>query len=202
MFPMIPLVDALDGWLLTCNYSPVVVVLVSILLIKLYPQSDKWTPTRSVTWSRIFQLISFNPFFRGDTTLCVSVCAGIQVGAWINYQLGYVHASVAQPPYQIIWPSHAMLGTLILRTVLGLCCILATKAMGKSVCYAVACAFLGRDKTELIQSENTLANKPKILVDLSSKFVTCFFIGLNIQYLLPNVFKLVGIGRPDFYTEI
>lgn len=95
-----------------------------------------------------------------------------------------------------------MLGTLILRTVLGLCCVLATKAIGKSVCYAVACAFLGRDKTELIKSENTLANKPKIFVDLSSKFVTCFFIGLNIQYLLPNVFKLLGIGRPDFYTEI
>lgn len=95
-----------------------------------------------------------------------------------------------------------MLGALALRTVLGLCCILATKAVGKSVAYGVACAFLGRDKTEMINSENSLANTQKIVVDLSSKYVSCFLIGFNIQFLLPNVFKLLGIGRPDFYTEI
>ena len=95
-----------------------------------------------------------------------------------------------------------MLGTLLLRTVLGLCCVLATRAIGKSICYAACCAILGRDKTELINSENSLQNKHKILVDLSSKYVTCFLIGVIIQFLLPNVFKMLGICRPDFYTEI
>ena len=181
---MIPLVDRLDYWLITTSYSPLLVILVSILLVKIYPKSDKWTPTR------------------GDTTLCVGLYAGIAVGAWINYQLGYIEEPILRPPYPVIWPSHAMWGQLLLRTVLGLCCVLATKAVGKTVCYAVACAFLGRDRTELIKSENSLENKAKIFVDLSSKFTMTLMIGINIQYLLPNVFKLIGIGRPDFYTEI
>lgn len=95
-----------------------------------------------------------------------------------------------------------MLGMLILRTVIGLCCVLATRAIGKSVSYALLCSILGRDKTELIRSENTLENKDKIFVELSYKFITYGLIGFNLQYLLPNVFKFLGIGRPDFYTEV
>lgn len=106
------------------------------------------------------------------------------------------------PPYPIIWPSHGMLGLLILRTVIGLCCILATRAIGKSISYAVMCALLGRDKTELIRSENSLENKHKIIVELCYKYFTCFIIGVSLQYLLPSVFKMLGICRPDFYTEI
>lgn len=184
MIPLVPLVDHLDYWLLTTSYSPVLVIIASLLLVKLYPQSDKWTPTR------------------GDTTMCVALYAGIQLGAWLNYQLSYIHESTLIPPYPIIWPSHAMLGQLLLRTVIGICCVLATRALGKSMVFALACAFLGRDKTELIQSENSLKNTHKIFVDLSSKYAMAFMIGLNIQYLMPNVFKLIHIGRPDFYTEI
>lgn len=184
MFPMIPLVDRLDYWLLTTSYAPLLILLVAILMVLVYPTSLKWTPTR------------------GDTTMCVALYAGIQIGAWINYQSGYIQVPALPPPYPVMWPSHAMLGHLILRTVIGLCCVLATRALGKSVCYALACAFLGRDQHELKQSQNCLTNTHKIFVDLSSKFCMAFMIGVNIQYLLPNVFKLIGIGRPDFYTEI
>lgn len=184
MFPMIPLVDRLDYWLLTTSYAPVLILLVSVLLVKIYPKSIHWTPTR------------------GDTTMCVAIYAGIQVGAWLNYQSGYIQVPELPPPYPVLWPSHAMMGHLLLRTVIGLCCVLATKAVGKSVCYALACAFVGKDQKEMKAAENSLANTNKIFVDLSSKFGMAFMIGLNIQYLLPNVFKLIGIGRPDFYTEI
>lgn len=46
MIPLIPLVDRLDTWLLQTSYSPLVILAVSILLIKIYPNADKWTPTR------------------------------------------------------------------------------------------------------------------------------------------------------------
>lgn len=139
---------------------------------------------------------------RGDTALTVSVCAGLEIGAWLHYILGDFQPPANPPPYEIIWPSYAMLGMLLLRTVLGLCCVVATRAFGKSLSYAFVCFLLGRDKNELRQSENTLQNKNKIIVELSYKFFTCGMIGFNTQYLLPNVFKLLRIGRPDFYTEI
>ncbi|XP_053695201.1 sphingosine-1-phosphate phosphatase 1-like [Sabethes cyaneus] len=184
MIPLIPIVDTLDYIIVTSRWSPIFVLTVSITLIVFYPDSGIWTPTR------------------GDTTLTVSVCAGIEIGAWLHYMLGDFTAPINPPPYEIIWPSYAMLGMLLLRTVLGLCCIVATRALGKSISYAFVCFLLGRDKNELRRSENTLENKNKIIVELSYKFFTYGMIGFNTQYLLPTVFKLLRIGRPDFYTEI
>ncbi|XP_055546404.1 sphingosine-1-phosphate phosphatase 1-like [Wyeomyia smithii] len=184
MIPLIPIVDKLDYIIVTSRWSPIFVLTISITLIVFYPDSGIWTPTR------------------GDTTLTVSVCAGIEIGAWLHYMLGDFTAPNNPPPYEIIWPSYAMLGMLLLRTVLGLCCIVATRAFGKSISYAFVCFLLGRDKNELRRSENTLENKNKIIVELSYKFYTYGMIGFNTQYLLPTVFKLLRIGRPDFYTEI
>ncbi|XP_055642947.1 sphingosine-1-phosphate phosphatase 2-like [Toxorhynchites rutilus septentrionalis] len=184
MIPLIPIVDTLDYVIVTGRWSPIFVLFFSIMLIVFYPDSGVWTPTR------------------GDTALTVSVCAGIEVGAWLHYMLGDFSSPPSPPPYEIIWPSYAMLGMLLLRTVLGLCCIVATRAFGKSISYAFVCFLLGRNKNELRQSEDTLENKNKIIVELSYKFFTCAMIGFNTQFLLPNVFKLLRIGRPDFYTEI
>lgn len=46
MVPLVPLVDALDPWLLASAWSPLCVFVVSVLLIWFYPSADKWTPTR------------------------------------------------------------------------------------------------------------------------------------------------------------
>ncbi|XP_058060168.1 sphingosine-1-phosphate phosphatase 1-like [Anopheles bellator] len=184
MIPLIPLVDRLDIIIVTSRWSPLFVLSISILLIVFYPDSGKWTPTR------------------GDTALTVSVCAGIELGAWLHYHLGEFQQPIQPPPYEVIWPSYSMLGLLLLRTVLGLCCIVASRAFAKSISYAFVCFLLGRDKNELRRSENTLENKNKIIVELSYKLFTYGVIGFNTQYLLPSVFKLLNIGRPDFYTEI
>lgn len=183
MVPLIPLVDYLDRLILESVYSPIFIFGISIALIIFYPDSGRWTPTR------------------GDTTLTVSVTAGIQIGAWITYQMGNMVPPALPPPYEIIWPSYTQLGCIMLRTVLGMCCVMATRAIGKSVSYGFVCALLGRDKNELRNSENSLQNKHKIIVELSYKYFTYGMIGLITQYIVPNVFKLLEIGRPDFYTE-
>ncbi|XP_059617070.1 sphingosine-1-phosphate phosphatase 2-like [Phlebotomus argentipes] len=184
LFPLIPLVDWADQHILSQRFSPALLTVVSILLIAVYPSADRWTPTR------------------GDTTLCLAVCVGIHVGAWINYQAGDMKVPAAAPPYPVIWPSHGLLGQILLRTVLGLCAIVATRAIAKSVSYAFICAVLGKSRDQIRHSADTLENRTKIFVDLFYKYFTYFWIGFNTQYLLPNFFKLLGIGRPDFYTEI
>ncbi|XP_063533562.1 sphingosine-1-phosphate phosphatase 1-like [Cydia strobilella] len=181
---LIPMVDALDDWLLTHWLSPAVVLAVSVLVIVYHPNADKWTPTR------------------GDTTMIVSVCAGILTGSWTNYQLGNLAPASTPPPYTIIWPSIDMLGNTILRTILGFCGVVATRAIGKSVSYAFICALLGKDKNELRNSENSLDNKNKIIVELCYKYFTCGMIGFNTVFVFPNVFYLLRINRPTYYTEI
>lgn len=185
MIVLIPLVDYLDFFIVQNIFSPIFVICISILLVYCYPQpKEKWTPTR------------------GDTTMTISVCAGLQIGAWLTYQLGASHATPPTEPHEIIWPTYQMIGHLILRTVFGMCCIMATRAIGKSITYAMACAALGKDKNEVRNSPSSLQNKIKTIVELSHTYLTYGLIGINTHYFLPIVFKLIGIGRPDFYTEI
>ncbi|KAK7791611.1 hypothetical protein R5R35_014684 [Gryllus longicercus] len=184
MIPVVPLVDALDYYLLTKEWSPIFLFSIAILLVVFYPSSDRWTPTR------------------GDTTMVVSVCVGVHVGAWMNYQVGILQESSLTPPYAIIWPSYPMMGLGALRTVIGFCCIIATRALCKSASYATICALLRLNSQELKKSQNTIENTQKITVELSYKFITYVLMGFNTVYLLPNVFRLIGIERPTFYTEI
>lgn len=134
--------------------------------------------------------------------MIVSVCAGILTGSWTNYQLGNLTASDQQQPYPIIWPSVEMLGCTLLRTTLGFCGVLATRALGKSLSYAIISALLGKDKNELRNSENSLDNNNKIIVELCYKYFTYGMIGFNTTYVFPNVFQLLKINRPTYYTEI
>lgn len=46
MIPFVPLVDAMDSYIVT-NFWPVAIMIaISIAVIVYYPCSDKWTPTR------------------------------------------------------------------------------------------------------------------------------------------------------------
>lgn len=141
---------------------------------------------------------------RGDTTMIISVATGILIGSWFNYQTGAFQPPdlSSTRPYGIIWPTIDMLGLMVLRTVIGLCCVIATRAFGKSIAYAFVCMLLGRDQNEVKASESTLENRDKVIVELSYKFFVYSIIGFNVSCLLPNVFKMLNIGRPEFYTEI
>lgn len=134
--------------------------------------------------------------------MVVSVTTGVHVGAWLNYNIGSMSAPTKSPPYNIIWPSYSMFGCMILRTILGFCSILATRAACKSFIYGTICAILKINSKDIIKSENYSENKNKIFIDLLHKYMTCFMIGVNTVYLLPNVFTMIGIERPTFYTEI
>lgn len=178
MVPLVPLVDRTDMFLLTSRWSPLILLSGSILILVFCPKSEIWTPTR------------------GDTATVISVCVGIHLGAWANYQLGQMSEPTSPPPYKVIWPSNEMMGLIFLRSALGFSCILATRAICKSAGYATLC-LLGLS-TAPLDSPSSLRNT----VDLIFKYITYILIGFNTVHLLPSTFKLLSIDRPTFYTEI
>ncbi|KAJ8967489.1 hypothetical protein NQ314_002803 [Rhamnusium bicolor] len=184
MFPLVPTVDHLDDYFLTSPTAPFLLLVSSILMIVYYPNSGKWTPTR------------------GDTTMILSVCVGIHIGAWLNYQTGLMTPTELSAPYIIMWPSYTMLGCLVLRTIIGFACVLLTKQICTSATYQFLCALLREDVDNLKKSENTLQNKHKTIVELGCKYVYCAMIGFNTLYLLPQLFRFLRIERPTFFTEI
>lgn len=134
--------------------------------------------------------------------MILSVCVGIHIGAWLNYQTGLMTPSELTAPYVIMWPSYAMLGCMVLRTILGFACVLLMRQICKSGTYHFLCALLKEDVDELKKSENTLQNKHKTIVELCCKYVYCAMIGFNTLYLLPQLFRFLRIERPTFFTEI
>ncbi|KAK6640491.1 hypothetical protein RUM44_012186 [Polyplax serrata] len=92
MVPMVPMVDYLDYFWLSAPYSPLILFALSVFAIYTFPSSKHWTSTR------------------GDTTMITSVCAGIHIGAWTNFNLGSMTPYPYPPPYTILWPNFYMLG--------------------------------------------------------------------------------------------
>ncbi|XP_054261167.1 sphingosine-1-phosphate phosphatase 1-like [Macrosteles quadrilineatus] len=181
MVPVVPIVDTVDFILITNRWSPVALILASIPMIAFYPTTTHWTPTR------------------GDTTTILGFCAGLYIGAWTNYHRGVMKEPPLPPPYTVIWPSWPMFGTGVLRTVIGLCSIVATIAVCKSAQHAVMRCILQDSSSP---SSNTKNSAARSIVELTCKFVSYSLIGFNILYLMPNVFKMLSIERPTFYTEI
>uniref|UniRef100_T1I6Q3 AcidPPc domain-containing protein n=1 Tax=Rhodnius prolixus TaxID=13249 RepID=T1I6Q3_RHOPR len=184
MVPIVPLVDRMDSFILTSQWSPFLLICISIAIIAFYPKSSIWTPTRQ------------------DTTMVVSVCIGVHIGAWTNYQLGIMSEAQTSPPYSVIWPSYEMLGLALLRVAIGFSCILATRAVCKSASYATLCFLLRLNSSDLRRTAHTGPSSAKNTVELCYKYITYASMGFNTLYLLPSVFSLLSIHRPSFYTEI
>lgn len=134
--------------------------------------------------------------------MVLSVCVGVHIGAWLNYQTGIMSHSDLPQPYTIFWPSLSMLLCTIVRTILGFALVLLTKVIGKSICYNFLCALLRVSVEDIKKSENNLQNKHKTFVELGSKYFWCAAIGFNALYLIPHLFRYLHIERPTFYTEI
>ncbi|XP_011173400.1 sphingosine-1-phosphate phosphatase 1 isoform X1 [Solenopsis invicta] len=184
MIPLVPLVDITNSYVITNFWFVVILIMVTIAVIVYYPSNYKWTPTRS------------------DTAMVVSVAAGLHAGAWLNYYSGLLRVSQSSLPFHIVWPTYSTFSHLIIRTVLGFSGVIATKYFCKSFSYITICGILQINWKELMKCQDYNSNQIKVFVDLVYKYLSCFMIGLNTVYLLPQVFNMIGIDRPAFYSEI
>ncbi|XP_074113708.1 sphingosine-1-phosphate phosphatase 2 [Cotesia typhae] len=183
MVVLIPIISLIDIYLFTNLWILLTFLIISVLTIVYYPCSDRWTPTR------------------GDTAMVVSVTAGIHFGAWLNYKTGLLIPALESPPYEIILPSCWGLLCIFLRFIIGFSCIIPNKAIIKHITYRVVSAIMHLDSQALINSENSLENRAKIICDLTYKFLFCFLFGVLTVYFLPQFFALIGLERKEFYTE-
>ncbi|XP_012521403.1 sphingosine-1-phosphate phosphatase 1 [Monomorium pharaonis] len=184
MIPLIPLVDITNSYVITNFWLVAILIAISIAAIVYYPSSPKWTPTRN------------------DTTMVVSVAAGLHVGAWLNYYTGLSRTSQSSSLFNIIWPTYSTLGRMIIRTALGFFGVITTKKLCKFFSYIMICCILQINWKELMKCQDYNSNRNKVFVDLVYRYLACFMIGVNTVYLLPQVFSMIGIERPAFYMEI
>ena len=151
---------------------------------------------------------------------------GMISGAWMNYQLGIINSNgpPIDPPFPVIWPSYKMLGLSLLRLIIGLAIVGLTREIVKpmskvffkglvdsskniscNVCllhFAMKSKILPNGFQFLLYAFKVKPSTREVFVELSYKFVTYMSMGFNIVFLAPAVFRLVGIERPTFHTEV
>ena len=77
-----------------------------------------------------------------------------------------------------------------------------SRAVFKPFTYFIACCLLGENMTKLQRQKHDVANKNKLIAELSYKFVTYVIIGINVLFVAPFVFRTIGCERATFHTEV
>lgn len=175
---VIPLVDAVDTFFLKHEVGGVCLMACGVLLCLCYPSGDRWTPAR------------------GDTFVILGSAVGLNLGGWMNYQLGIIRGPpAANPPYPVIWPGSTMILQTVIRQCLGLILVIISKTTTKKL------IAYGRTKLQL-KDERLGNNNTGISTELVTKYFTYTVVGFTVTHIIPNVFRSLGIQRPMFHTEI
>lgn len=138
-------------------------------------------------------------FFRGDTIAIAGVFVGIELGHWLNYQMGYLDDSQVVLPLTMEFNN---VFSIILRTVIGLVIVAASEFIGKLVAYSTLCAYFGEDKKKLKEMPDSVDNTRKNFIDLTTNFLTYSFLGFCTLFLVHHIYSYFNIQRDSFFTEI
>lgn len=176
----LPTTDSVMDILLKRSFAPLLSLILPIILIIFFPLADKFTPTR------------------GDTCIVTAVFSGIEMGSWLNYQFGLTRTLEETYPLSLEFGG---IIPFLARTVIGLATIAFVEFAGKFLFFALFSLIVKEDRQTLKSSADSLENKKKAFVDLSTKFLTYFFLTFTALYILPRVFELVHIDRTRFYSE-
>jgi sphingosine-1-phosphate phosphatase 1 len=170
----LPFLNTIDEFMLDSNYSPLISLAIGFSLCCFYPNVKMWGTARA------------------DTAIIIGTVVGFSVGAFFNNQLGFLQKPDYPPLYDIRSPS---IVHLVLRTLIGLLILIAIRQIFKTFLLRLICFIYNCDHNDPI-----VRRKKKI--ELPYNYITYFVIGLNIAFLSPYLFRLLGIERDYSYTEL
>lgn len=176
----LPNTDEIMNYLLQSSFAPFFSLILPIILVVIFPLADKWTPTR------------------GDTCIVTAVFSGVEMGAWINYQFGLTNVLAESYPLSLTFDGFL---AFLARTAVGLAVIALIEFGGKVSLFALFSAVVKEDRKTLKSSADTLENKKKIFVDLSTKFLTYFILTFVVLVIVPKLFELMHVERTRYYSE-
>jgi hypothetical protein len=171
---MFPYVQTIDRFELNCNWSSVLNFFLGILLIKCYPSLKQWSTARS------------------DTTVILGSTSGLFSAIQFMKQFGLLEKPVTPPIYSITPPN---LGLCILRTMIGLLIVYATRQIVKTLVLRLTCMIYGYDW-------KNAQTKRLAKIEMPYYYLTYFAIGFNVSFTCPLVYRAIGINRDYSYTEL
>ena len=173
----LPLMDVIEEFMLDSPYSPPIILSVPLLLCIYYPKLQHWSTAR------------------GDTTVILAVATGVCLGTRLAYQTGLMHRVPVPPPYQVIYPDSQWLGKVLLRMVVGVLVVVITRQIVKPLSFRGACYLTGRDTRQKDVYKH-------LSIELPYKFITYTMVAFVAVFVVPVIFRQLGIERVTYFTEL
>ncbi|XP_028996038.1 sphingosine-1-phosphate phosphatase 1 [Betta splendens] len=167
----LPALDLIDGFNLTCPYAPLVIISLHLGLGLFSFTLDTWSTSR------------------GDTAQILGTGAGIALASHVNHYLGVMPDQTAEQ-LPLISPglSWGLVGMVLLRVVLGVLVLVATRAVMKALTIPLVCWVSG------VPGGDVRKARQHMEVELPYRYIVYGSVGFNVLFLVPLLFRQMQLS--------
>ncbi|XP_050934070.1 sphingosine-1-phosphate phosphatase 1 [Lates calcarifer] len=167
----LPALDLIDGFNLTCRYAPLIIISLHLGLGLFSFTLDTWSTSR------------------GDTAQILGTGAGVALASHVNHYLGLLpDPTPDQLPFTLPALSVGLVAVAVLRLVLGVLVLMATRALMKAVTIPLVC-WVSR-----VPSGDVRKARQHMEVELPYRYIVYGTVGFNVLFLVPLLFSYMQLS--------
>lgn len=140
----------------------------------------------------VFYPSQYKDSSKGDAVQIVAAYAGLGIGSWLGYQLGYFHVSEVPQPYSIAVPTFSWCVMAFLRFTTGVAVLACLHTVTRWCSIRFYSYIYGLNEPD--------KSHPGVMT--AYKFTTYASVGVGAALLAPLVHLQLGIHRPALFHEV
>ncbi|KAM4529344.1 sphingosine-1-phosphate phosphatase 1-like [Fundulus diaphanus] len=166
-----PILDKIDNYYMTDRYAPLVIVASHVSLGLVAFSLDSWSTSR------------------GDTAQALGTGAGAALASHVNYQLGLLQdPPLSSLPLTLPPITAGLVSRSLLRFVIGIAVLLATRMAMKAVTIPFLCRLFGLPADDVRQA------RQQMKVELPYRYIVYSVVGFSCVCVAPVLFWILNLA--------
>ncbi|KAM6913215.1 sphingosine-1-phosphate phosphatase 1 [Xenentodon cancila] len=167
----LPALDLIDTFNLSYRYAPLIIISLHLGLGLFSFTLDTWSTSR------------------GDTAQILGSGAGVALASHVNYHFGLMpDPTPDQLPLTMPDFTAGLVGTAVLRFILGVLVLMAMRALMKAVTIPVVCWVLG------VAGDDVRKARQHMEVELPYRYIVYGTVGFSVLFLVPLLFTYLQLS--------
>ncbi|KAF7658314.1 hypothetical protein LDENG_00014790 [Lucifuga dentata] len=163
--------EKIDCFYMTDHYAPLVIIVSHVSLGLVAFSLDSWSTSR------------------GDTAQALGTGAGAALATYVNYQLGLlVDPPLSSLPLTFPLISVSLVVNSLLRFLIGVIIVLATRMVMKAVTIPFLCRLFGLPSNDVRQARQHMK------VELLYRYIVYSVVGFSCVCVVPLLFRIVNLA--------
>lgn len=165
-----PTLDSIDRFYMSGHWAPLVILVSHVGLGLVAFSLDSWSTSR------------------GDTAQALATGAGVALGTYFNYQLGLLaDVPLASLPLTVPHISGSLVVLSVLRFLVGVAVLLATRMLMKAVTVPFLCRVSG------LPADNVRLARQHMRVELPYRYLVYTAVGFCCVSVVPLLFRVLNL---------